>query len=117
MGNDIKDLIKGYMEDTTYQGSSEFTYNYRVEQVSDTDYEVYIVNSFADIIYSFSDVMQDEDGYSAIVRFVSCKINGFEVGDVNGYLDNLEKYIERCEIVAGILDSVDTWLDDTRTYF
>lgn len=119
----ISAAIKDYMEDITYQSHSEFTYNYRVEQVGENDYEVYIINSFADIIYSFSDVreeMDDESGYySAIVNLVSCKITPFEVdGDTDYYVDKLNKYIERCELVSNILDEVEVYLDpEKRTTF
>jgi len=119
----ISAAIKDYMEGITYQSHSEFTYNYRVEQVGENDYEVYIINSFADIIYVFSDVreeMDDESGYySAIVNLVSCKIIPFEVdGDTDYYVDKLNKYIERCELVSNILDKVDVYLDpEKRTTF
>lgn len=119
----ISTTILDYIEDITYQPYSEFTYNYRVEQVGENDYEVYIVNSFADIIYAFSDVkeeMGEEAGYySAVVNLVSCKIIPFEVdGDTDYYLDKLNRYIERCELVSHILDSVDVYLDpEERTIF
>lgn len=127
---DIAELIKSYMEDTTYQSHSEYTYNYRVEQVGENDYEVYIVNSFAEIVYSFIDVQDASDDfepeeneeygpyYSAIIKLKSCVIHGFEAnGETDYYLDKLNHYIECCELVADILDDVDTYIDDRRTYF
>lgn len=115
---DIKEMIKNYMEEKMYQSNSEYTYNFRVEQVDDYTYGVYIINSFADIEYSFSDVQEDEDGYSAIIDFVYCKINGFTVtSETDYYVDKLDKYMKSCEIVYEMLNSVDTYFDDHRTYF
>lgn len=115
---DIKEMIKNYMEEKMYQSNSEYTYNFRVEQVDDYTYGVYIINSFADIEYSFSDVQEDEDGYSAIIDFVYCKINGFTVtSETDYYVDKLDKYMKSCEIVYEMLNSVDTYFDDRRTYF
>lgn len=113
----IKELIKDYAEGIT--GAHNNTFNYRVEQVGENNYGLYIINSFADIEYSFSDVQEDEDGYSAIVRMVYCKINeGFYADDeTQYYVDALNRYIDECKIVADILDSIDVYADDTRTYF
>lgn len=113
----IKELIKDYAEDIT--GAHKNTFNYRVEQVGENNYGLYIINSFADIEYSFSDVQEDEDGYSAIVDMVYCKINeSFSANsDTDYYVDGLNRYIENCEIVADILDSIDVYRDGTRTYF
>jgi len=122
--SNIQEMIKEYIEGITYQSHSEFTYNYRVEQVGDNDYEVYIINSFAEIIYIFKDVVEeayegDDVGYSAYVDFLSCKIVPFEADiDTKYYLDKLNKYIERCGLVSRILDSVDVPADPLeRTYF
>lgn len=127
---DIKEIIKTYVEDKTYVSHSEFTYNYRVEQVGDNDYEVYIVNSFATLVYSFNDVQDNSDEfdpeeiekygrqYSAIVGFESCVIDQFVADSVTEYyLDKLNIYIERCELVAQIMHNIDTYTDDRRTYF
>jgi hypothetical protein len=119
----IKEAIKDFIEERTYQPSNEFTYNFRVEE-SNGGYEAIIINSFAEIIYAFSDVRDEvyddgEDGYSAIVDFVSCKITPFEAdADTQYYVDKLNKYIERCEIVSNILDKIDVYSDpEERTYF
>lgn len=121
---DVKTAINDFMEELTYKPYNNFTYNYRVEQVADNEYEVYIVNSFATIIYSFADVREEdyeleEHNYSAIVDFISCKITPFEAdSDTLYYLDGLNRYIEDCELVSKILDSVDVYLDrEKRTYF
>ena len=120
----IEEAIKEYIETLTYQPVSEFTYNYRVEDIGNNCYEVYIVNSFADIVYTFEDVRPEEyedgdSGYSAIVDFAYCKIAPFEADSNTEYfVDKLNKYIERCEIVSRILDSVDIPADpEERTYF
>ena len=122
---DIKTVIKDYMEQITYQPDHNYTYNHRVEEVPG-GYEVYIINSFAEIIYSFEDVREegydDEEGkmeYSAVVDFVSCKITPYEANyDTQYYVDQLSGYIENCELVKRILDSVDDWSDpERRTYF
>ena len=121
--DNIRKAIQDYFEERTYSGSSEFTYNYRVEEVSE-GYEVYIVNSFATIIYSITDVIEEEyEGgemdYSGIVDFISCEITPFTADTNTEYpLDQLRKYIKRCELVANILDSIDVYYDpNTRTYF
>lgn len=122
--DNVKTAIKEYMEDITYQSHSHFTYNYRVEQVTENEYEIYIINSFAEIIYAFTDVREEdyeleEHNYSAIIDFVSCKITPYEAdSDTSYYLDGLNRYIEDCELVARVLDSVDVYYDkNRRTYF
>jgi len=124
---DIKEAIKSYMEDTTYQSSSDFDFEYRVEQTRNNDYEVYIESSFATIIYTFIDVQDvkdqyedigDEPVYSAIIDFVSCNIEPFHAdSNTNYYLDELNHYIRKCELVASMMDCVDTYFDDRRTVF
>ena len=121
--SNIKEAIKDYFEARTYSSSSEFTYNYRVEEVSG-GYEVYIVNSFATIIYFITDILEEEyEGseidYSGIVDFISCEITPF-TADTNTeyYVDQLRKYIKRCELVANILNSIDVYDDpNERIYF
>lgn len=119
----VEEAIKSYIENITYKPYDDFTYNYRVEKISDDNYEVYIINSFAEIIYTFEDVKSEEYelgwGYSAIVGFSYCKITPFEADSNTEYfVDKLNKYIERCELVSSILDSVDVSLNpDERVYF
>lgn len=127
----VKDIIKEFVEERTYQSRSNFTFNYRVEQVGDNDYEVYIINSYAEVIYLFADVTDDTDQYtdprdaeyapfySAKVSLVSCKIYGFEADEETSYyLDGLRRYMEQCEMVEYILDSIPTYFDpEVRTNF
>lgn len=112
----IETLIQEYMENQMYQSNSEYTYNFRVSAFDNNTYAVDIINSFAEIEYLFSDVQQDEDGYSAIIEFGYCKINGFTANN-EYYADQLDRYINRCELVYNMLSSVDTYFDDRRTYF
>lgn len=113
----IKEAIKDYVEGTTH--AERNTFNYRVEQVNDDTYGVYIINSFADIEYMFYGVQRDADGYSAEVELVYCKIlQGFYAdSNTDYYVDALNRYIEDCKTVANILDSIEVYGDGTRTYF
>lgn len=117
---DVTELIKEYMEDQTYQPLSYFDFEYEVRQVNGSDYEVYITDDIAEIIYIFKDVKyEDEDsGYSAYIDFISCKIESFEADINDYYVTKLTKYIEKCDLVCKILDSIDVFYNpEDRTYF
>lgn len=120
----ISEVIKSRVEDISYQSHSKFTYNYRVEEEEPGVYFVYIINSFADIVYIFRDVREeevDEDGtvlYSALIDFYSCKITPFEASiDTDYYADRLSSYIEQCELVYDILNSIEVPADPTERIY
>lgn len=93
----------------------------RVESVGGNDYEALFVCSGVTLIYDILDVQDSDDleepAYSGIVKLQSCVTEFSADHDTNYYLDAFNRYQDLCNDVAKIMDMIDTYFDDSLTYF